>query len=154
MCSLARVTTETLLRRWCSGWTMHHALFAWLRELAFVDSGPEGVYLHDLARDALEADLRWRDPDGYRQPVRGARDYINRRLQTSRGQNSSARSPTPSIMFRRLPGVPSPVDWAAWGQQHPEPARPADRESIMGLVLAGEGEESSTLTARWWERQA
>ena len=152
MCSLARVTTETLLRE-VLGLDDAHDLFAWLRELAFVDSGPEGVYPHDLARDALEADLRWRDPDGYRQLVRGLRDYINRRLQTSRGQEQQRAIADAKYLFRRLPGVPSPVDWAAWGQQHPEPARPADRESIMGLVLAWEGEESSTLTARWWERQ-
>jgi hypothetical protein len=56
-------------------------------------------------------------------------------------------------MFRRLPGVPSPVAWDPWGQQHPEPAQPADREPIMDLVLAWEGEESAAITARWWERQ-
>ena len=56
-------------------------------------------------------------------------------------------------MFRRLPGVPSPVEWDAWGQQQPEPARPADRESILDLVLAWEGEASAAITARWWERQ-
>jgi len=112
MCSLARVTTETLLRE-VLGLDDAHDLFAWLRELAFVDSGPEGVYPHDLARDALEADLRWRDPDGYRQLVRGLRDYINRRLQTSRGQEQQRAIADAKYLFRRLPGVPSPVDWAA-----------------------------------------
>ena len=71
----------------------------------------------------------------------------------SRGQEQQRAIADAKYMFRRLPGVPSPVDWAAWGQQHPEPARPADRESILGLVSAWEGEESSMLTARWWERQ-
>jgi hypothetical protein len=151
-CSLARVTTETLLREVLELEDAHD-LFGWLRELAFVESGPEGVHPHDLARDALEADLRWRDPDGYRQLVRRLRGYINRRLQTSHGQDQQRAIADAKYMFRRLPGVPSPVDWAAWGQQHPEPARPADRESILGLVLAWEGEESSMLTARWWDRQ-
>jgi hypothetical protein len=85
-CSLARVTTETLLREVLELEDAHD-LFGWLRELAFVESGPEGVHPHDLARDALEADLRWRDPDGYRQLVRRLRGYINRRLQTSHGQD-------------------------------------------------------------------
>jgi hypothetical protein len=152
LCSLARVTTETLLRE-VLGPEDAHELFAWLRELAFVELGPEGVYPHDLARDALEADLRWRDPDGYRQLVRGLRGHINRRLQTSGGQELQRAIADAKYMFRRLPGVPSPVDWAAWGQQPPEPARPADREPILDLVLAWEGEASSTIAARWWERQ-
>jgi hypothetical protein len=152
LCSLARVTTETLLRE-VLGPEDAHELFAWLRELAFVELGPEGVYPHDLARDALEADLRWRDPDGYRQLVRGLRGHINRRLQTSGGQELQRAIADAKYMFRRLPGVPSPVDWAAWGQQPPEPARPADREPILDLVLAWEGDASSTIAARWWERQ-
>ena len=152
MCALARVTTEALLRE-VLGLEDAHQAFGWLRELSFVESESEGVYPHDLARDALEADLRWRDPDGYRQLIRGVRGHINRRMQTSGGQEQQRAIADAKYLFRRLPGVPSPVDWAAWGHQYPEPARPADREPILDLVLAWEGEASSTITARWWERQ-
>ena len=51
-------------------------------------------------------------------------------------------------MFRRLPGVVSPLDWDVWGQQYPEPAGPSDREAILDLVLAGEGEASAAIAAR------
>jgi hypothetical protein len=84
VCALARVTTEALVRE-VLGLEDAHELFTWLRELSFVESGPEGVFLHDLARDALEADLRWRDPDGYRRVFRGIRGQINGRLRSSRG---------------------------------------------------------------------
>ena len=56
-------------------------------------------------------------------------------------------------MFRRLPGVVSPLDWDVWGEQYPEPAAPSDRDAILDLVLAGEGEESAEIAARWWEQQ-
>jgi hypothetical protein len=56
-------------------------------------------------------------------------------------------------LFRRLPGVLSPVDWDVWGQQYPEPARPGDREAILDLVLVWEGEGSAAIAERWWERQ-
>jgi hypothetical protein len=75
VCALARVTNEALLREVLGPEDAHEA-FAWLRELSFVESGPEGVYPHDLARDALDTDLRWRDPDGYRQLLRGIRGHI------------------------------------------------------------------------------
>jgi hypothetical protein len=152
VCALARVTTEALLRE-VLGLEDAHEPFTWLRELSFVESGPEGVYPHDLARDALEADLRWRDPDGYRRVFRGVRAYVHGHLQTSRGQEQQRAIADVKYLFRRLPGILSPVDWDAWGQQYPEPARPEDREPILNLVLAWEGEASAAIAARWWERQ-
>jgi hypothetical protein len=152
VCALARVTTEALLRD-ALGLEDAHQLFAWLRELSFVESGPEGVYPHDLARDALEADLRWRDPDGYRRVFRGIRSHVNGRLQTSRGQEQQRAIADAKYLFRRLPGVRSPVDWDVWGQQYPEPARPEDREAILALALAWEGAASAAIAARWLDRQ-
>ena len=152
VCAPARVTTEALLRE-VLGSADAHELFTWLRELSFVESGPEGVYPHDLVRDALEADLRWRDPEGYRRVFRGIRGHINGRLQTSRGKEQQHAIADAKYLFRRLPGVGSPVDWADWGQQYPEPARSGDREPILELVLAWEGAVSAAIAARWWERQ-
>jgi hypothetical protein len=152
VCALARVTTEALLRE-VLGPEHAHEAFAWLRELSFVEAGPEGICPHDLARDALDADLRWRDSDSYRQLLRGIRSDINRRMLTSRGQEQQHAIADAKYMFRRLPGVPAPVEWAAWGQSQPEPARAADREPILDLVLAWEGDTSAAIAARWWERQ-
>jgi hypothetical protein len=152
VCALARVTTEALLRE-ALGLEDAHELFAWLRELSFVESGPEGLFAHDLARDALEADLRWRDPDGYRRVFRGIRSHINGRLHTSRGHEQQRAIADAKFLFRRLPSILSPVDWDAWGQQYPEPARLGDRGPILNLVLAWEGEASAVIAARWWERQ-
>jgi len=152
VCALARVTTEALLRE-ALGLEDAHELFTWLRGLSFVESGPEGVFPHDLARDALEADLRWRDPDGYRRVFRGVRAHIHGRLKASQGHEQQRAIIDAKFLFRRLPGVLSPVDWDAWGQQYPEPARPGDREPILDLVLAWEGEPSAAIASRWWERQ-
>jgi hypothetical protein len=152
VCALARVTTEALLRE-ALGLEDAHELFTWLRELSFVESGPEGAFPHDLARDALEADLRWRDPDGYRQVFRGVRADVHRRLKSSQGHEQQRAISDAKYLFRRLPGVLSPVDWDAWGQQYPEPAGPGDRAPILDLVLAWEGRESAAIAARWWERQ-
>jgi hypothetical protein len=84
---------------------------------------------------------------------RGIRGHIHGRLQTSAGQEQQRAIADAKFLFRRLPGVVSPVDWDAWGQQYPELARPGDRESILVLVLGWEGEASAAIAARWWERQ-
>jgi hypothetical protein len=152
VCALARVTTEALLRE-ALGLEDAHELFAWLRGLSFVDSEPEGLFPHDLARDALEADLRWRDPEGYRRVFRGVSAHLHGRLKASRGHDQQRALSDEKFLFRHLPGILSPVDWDAWGQHYPEPARSGDREPILDLVLAWEGRESAAIAARWWERQ-
>jgi len=153
VCALARVSTEALLRE-VLVLEDAHELFAWLRELSFVESGPEGVFPHDLARDALDADLRWRDPDGYKRVFRGVRAHIHGRLKSSRGHEQQRAIFDAKFLFRRLAGVLSPVDWDAWGQHYPEPARSRDREPILDLVRAWEGEASAAIAARWWELQS
>jgi hypothetical protein len=57
VCALARVTTEALLRDTLALEDAHE-LFAWLRDLSFIESGSDGLLPHDLARDVLDADLR------------------------------------------------------------------------------------------------
>ena len=152
VCALARLTNESLLRDVLELEDAHE-IFTWLRGLSFVESGPEGVFPHDLARDALEADLRWRDPDGYRRVVRGIRGHINPRLRAPRVREQQRAISDAKYMFRRLPSIMSPVDWDAWGQHYPEPAGPEDEKAILDLVLAWEGEASAAIAARWWNRQ-
>jgi len=152
VCALARVTTESLLRE-VLGLDDTHDLFTWLRGLSFVESASEGVFPHDLARDALEADLRWRDPEGYRLVLRGIRGHINSRLRSSRSDEQQRAISDAKYMFRRLVGGSSPVDWDAWGQQYPEPAGPRDGAAILDLVVAHEGEASAAIAARWWGLQ-
>lgn len=37
--------------------------FDWLRGLSFIDSGPRGLYPHDLAREVILAEMRWRNTE-------------------------------------------------------------------------------------------
>ena len=152
VCALSRVTTEALLREVLAVDGVYE-LFGWLRGVSFVESGPDGVFPHDLARDTLDADLRWRDPEGYKRMFRGVRAHVNGRLQACRGHEQQQAIFDAKFLFRRLPGVLSPVDWDVWGQQYPEPARAGDRDSILDLVQIWEGEASARIAGRWWEQQ-
>ena len=59
LCALVHLTTEALLAE-----TLRlqdtYELFQWLRGLSFIESGASGLFPHDLVREALAADLRWR----------------------------------------------------------------------------------------------
>jgi hypothetical protein len=152
VCALARVTTEALLRDTLALEDAQE-LFAWLRELSFVEAGPDGLLPHDLGRDVLDADLRWRDPEGYKDLFRRVRGHIYAALKSSRGREQQRSIFDLKFLFRNLPGVLSPVDWDVWGQHYPERAGPGDRGSILGLVAAAEGQASAAIAERWLDLQ-
>ncbi|MFE3442624.1 AAA family ATPase [Nocardia sp. NPDC059180] len=152
VCALARVTTEPLLRD-VLGVEDANDLFGWLRDLSFVYPGSDGLHPHDLARDALDADLRWRDIDSYRRVFHGVWTHIRRVLHDVTGQAQQQSIYDLKFVFRNLPGVLSPVDWESWGGAYPQPAMSTDRETIVELVGAMEGSESAAIAARWFDRQ-
>ena len=132
---------------------MPRSVFAWLRDLSFVEAGPDGVLPHDLARDVLDADLRWRDPDGYKDLFRRVGGHVYAALKSSRGREQQRAVFDLKFLFRNLPSVLSPVDWDAWGLHYPEPAGPGDGERILELVAAAEGEASAAIAERWLDLQ-
>ena len=75
-CALVRVTTESVLAEMC-GLPDVNELFEWLRGLSFIQTRPGGLFPHDLAREAMVADLRWRNPEWYAELHRRARLYLH-----------------------------------------------------------------------------
>jgi hypothetical protein len=152
-CSVARSTDEALLRD-VLGDDDVHEVFAWLRELSFVDLAPDGLYPHDLARDVLDADLRWRDPAGYRQVFDKVRRNSLSRLRESTGRAQQRAIFDLKYLFRGARIASSPVDWSSWGTNYPDRVDRADHEAILDLVARWEGEESARIARRWLDRQA
>ena len=68
VCALARVTSERLLVE-LLGADDGRAAFHWLRGQSFIESSPLGVFPHDLVREVLIADARWRDDEGLTETV-------------------------------------------------------------------------------------
>ncbi|QDQ92850.1 AAA family ATPase [Rhodococcus sp. WB9] len=152
VCALARVTAEALLRD-ALGLEDAHAMFVWLRQLSFVDAGPEGLAPHDMARDVIDADLRWRDLDAYTDVFHRVCRHIRRSLLSCTGREQQRVIFDLKFVFRNLPGILSPVEWESWGRHYPEPASPADRETIIELTRLHEGAEAAAIAAAWYECQ-
>ena len=83
-CALVRLMTESLLAMMLKQQDAHE-LFEWLRGLSFIEADRRGIFPHDLAREALTADLKWRDPDGYAELHTRARGYYMQRVQHGAG---------------------------------------------------------------------
>jgi hypothetical protein len=84
VCVLAWATTEALLVDVLDG-ANAPALFAWLRQQSFIEHGPYGLFPHDLAREVLVADLRWRNPAGHQHLTRRLVAALATRLARARG---------------------------------------------------------------------
>lgn len=151
VCAQARTTTEAVLRFALERDDVR-GLFEWLRGLSFVESGPHGIFPHDLARDVLVADLGWRDPE-----VRGrlhgqVRAHAIRRLRAAVG--SEKQVATLDFLFTEYADPEFRAYWDQWataGQALGEPAVPQDRAEIVGMVERHEGPASAAIAARWFD---
>jgi hypothetical protein len=151
-CALVRYTTETLLSHMVTLPDVHE-LFEWLRTLAFIESGALGLFPHDVAREALVADLRWRNPDWYAELHHRARNYYAARLKQTRGREQQ-RVLFDYIYLHRDNAMMRPfLEWQEAGTTAPEAMREEDRPALEAMVEEHEGPESARLAAHWLERQ-
>ena len=89
VCALLPTTNEELLRAvLLAPGADPGAIFAWLRGLPFIESGPRGIEPQDVVREILEADLRWRDPERHQ--------LLRSRIPAPEGADSSPPPPAPA----------------------------------------------------------
>jgi hypothetical protein len=154
VCAHTRVTTEGLLRAALGpGDPDAHELFEWLRDLSFVQQGPFGLFPHELAADALDADLRWRDREEYVELHQRIRVPILERIRATHGLEQQ-RALLDLIYLHRGNPVAQPYwEWASLGQVFADALRPEDRAAVLELTRRHEGQASAALAARWLDRQ-
>jgi hypothetical protein len=140
-----RVTDEGLLAALLDGEVT--AEFDWLRRQPYMESGLDGVFPHDLARDLLDKDLRWRNPQ--RQRVlheRAGRHY----LQLMEVGGTEVQQ---SALFDLMALHPSLRGFllAPSAELRVTRGASADRAAVLSLIAGHEGPESAELAALWWD---
>lgn len=151
-CSLVRVTTEALLARMLAAPDAHE-LFDWLRSLSFVESRRGGIFPHDLARDALISDLRWRNPDWYAELHRRARAYYLERLEQTGGLDQQRTLWDFIFLHRDNPAVRPYFEWQTSLSLLSDRMRQDDLPALLEMVRQHEGAESARLAGFWLARQ-
>jgi hypothetical protein len=155
-CAQVRVTTEPLLAA-LLGVPDARELFDWLRGLSVMDSGPRGLFPHDLVRDALGAELRWRHPDRYTEIHRRAGGYYQQQFT---GAEPAAQQAVLSdfAYLHRDSEVLGPylrgLSPTAAGGLTVVPGTAADHPVVRELVRRYEGAESAGVLDRWLDRLA
>ena len=147
-CALARVMTEGLLSI-VLDMPLVGELFDWLRGLSFIESNRLGLFPHDLLREALVTDLRWRNPDWYAELHKRARNYYKRRLLETTGADQQRVLADYLFLHRDNMMMRPFFDWQESGATLPEPMRPEDMPALLEMVLQHEGAESARHAQHW-----
>jgi hypothetical protein len=152
VCAHARTTTEDLLRAALpdedSG-----ALFEWLRTRSFVESARHGLRPHDVVRDALDADLRWRDPQGYEVVHHRVRVHLVERALATTGDALLPAVDALKHLHRFGTVTPLYYTFAGDGSVFEDAYRPEDRPELLRMTRETEGERSAELVAHWLDHQ-
>ena len=130
----ARTTTVALLADVVDPYHAS-ALFNWLSEQCYMNVGSTGLSPHDLVRDVVDEDLRWRDPEGSRE-LDGA---LNRCLlrQLRDGRNDSHTAMELQFLERNSAVMKRYFDFGALGSVSIGAATAADWGGIARLRDAG-----------------
>ena len=151
-CALVRVLTEPLLAEMLNTSDVHE-VFDWLRELSFVESGPDGIFAHDLAREALTADLRWRNPDLYSELHHRARAYYAGRLQHANSFEQQRILFDYVYLHRNNSAIRTIFTWQNSNGLTVDQLRPGDLPAIAAMVEKHEGAASAAIAEYWCRRQ-
>ena len=164
-CAQVRVTTEALLARMLQQSDVFslprddvsaqgvHEMFEWLRGLSFIESSGEGLFPHDLARETLAADLRWRNPDWHKELHNRARVYYTTHIPKASGLAQQRLLLDLVFLHRDNAVIRSMFEWQAGTGFVPDAIREGDIPLLVDMVARHEGTESATLAAEWLGRQ-
>jgi hypothetical protein len=124
-----------------------------LGQLSFIERGPLGLFPHDLAREVLEADFRWRNPDSYQQLNQRLAVALQASLLKTGGAEQQRSWLDLLYLTRHNPFMKSYFDWNTFHSAYAELASPEDASVILAMVQAHEGESSAEIARYWLGRQ-
>ena len=135
------------------------SLFEWLRSLSFIESGERGVFPHELARDVLASDLKWRNEEQYKILHDRAREYYKERLRDS-SVDEQHKVIFDYIYLHRYNKVVQPFYRRLQSSRkegseavHLHPYSNEDESAILEMVKRHEGAEAAEIAKHWLKLQ-
>lgn len=130
-----------------------HAIFNWLRGLSFMDAERRGLYPHDLAREAITADLHWRNPTRQAELHHRAREHYMKLFHEG-GPREQRQVLSDFIFLHRENAAIRPYfEWQSTGTVFTDTFLPEDLPAILEMVRLHEGETAEAQARHWVERQ-
>lgn len=151
VCAQADVTSEALLRVMMGERAAD--LFTWLRNQPFIESTSSGLFPHDVVREVLVADLRWRDPDGFAALHQRMYQYLLGRVREASDAQVVQAMQALTYLQRAFGRLSETFAWDARGLVRELPCAPADQGRVVELAEEAEGAESAAIVRFWLDRQ-
>ncbi|MEU7741157.1 ATP-binding protein [Nonomuraea sp. NPDC049158] len=150
ICAHAYMTTEDLLRAALP--QDAGTLFRWLRRLPYVESSSLGLFPHDVVREVLEADLRWRDPEGYAVMHERVHAHLAERVRAA--SDAEVLGAVAALLYphRVYPHRGTEAHFPGSEFQE-EVLREEDAGALLRVAATAEGAASARGAAFWAERQ-
>ncbi|KGN33976.1 hypothetical protein N802_08700 [Knoellia sinensis KCTC 19936] len=125
----------------------------WLRDRPYAELHPDGLALHDIVRDALDFDLRWRDPEAYRSLHAALRKAIGSRFQ--HGDDVMRQRAATDLVYlsRPHPAARLAMDFSSLGHSSMRPVRPDEHDAVLAMVTAVEGPARAAGRRAWLAAQ-
>ncbi|MCA9562663.1 MAG: hypothetical protein KC561_04195 [Myxococcales bacterium] len=125
----------------------------WLSKLSFTFADSHGVVLHDLARDALLTDLRWRSESRFHSLRERAHEHLAKVVRRTKDPRTRL-SLTKDLLHLHIqnPAVGPFFEWdreTGWM----ESADPEDHAAATAIVRKHEGDESAAIFQHWLKVQ-
>ena len=152
VCAIARVTIERLLIE-VLGPEEGRDAFNWLREQSFIVAAADGLFPHDVVRELLIADARWRDDEELKRLSRRIYSITQSWIRTASAHDRQRLQMNALYVTRIRPTNKDFFDWNALDNVRVEPAEAADAKYIFDLVNRHEGPESASIARKWWRVQ-
>ncbi|MCW7944396.1 hypothetical protein AAW14_20775 [Streptomyces hygroscopicus] len=160
-CAQVLVTTEPLLAALLQV-PDARGLFYWLRDLSVVEYNSRGIHPHDMIRELLDSELRWRHPEQRVELRRRASSYYEAVFSDGGTARQRAVLTDFAYLHRGNPLVgPLLTHVAADSSQalyldmlSIGPAAEEDVPALLAMATQHEGPASARLLAAWWGHPA
>ena len=148
----ARVINEARLRELLDA-DLAPAIYRWLSGLSFAERGTEGVFLHELAAECVDSELRARDPAQYTELHLRLRASFVQTVLHMRGAEQ-LRAATDFCWMHRYSPVSQPMaDWSLSRSLYATPPMAADRSELIEAVRRFEGDAPADAARYWFDHR-
>lgn len=128
-------------------------ILSWLRARPYAESHPDGLTVHEVVRDALDHDLRWRDRDAFVELHKRVRTVILRRIE--QGTSAEAHRAANDLLFlhRGNPAADVLYAYADLGSLVPRSVTPETHHRAVEAFRRCEGPARAAAAAHWLSLQ-
>jgi len=151
VCAHARVTTGPLLADTVDRGRARE-LFDWLASLSVIESGPAGLFPHDLVREAIDDELRWRDQERHRAIHVAVKTHL---IERAREEAQAAERSFDILFLHRHAAAMRPfVDFRSLGSVYFERGAASDLPLLLATLGAEVPATQHAAIAHWWTHPA